>query len=264
MLGVKPPRKRLHAFLYVPEGMGFHIVTELKNEPGALESLLNLLRKSVDLTNTISYNSDEGKAVSSVFAMSLDPSLTEEALKEAILESPLVEACQVVGSKGGLVVDTYHLGTELGPGEPLLAISAKGFSHMFQTLVKLFGTGGETILYEEGLALGRSNGEYVRGLFGKAFVKDRITDLAALYEALGWGISAVEVRSDSALTVRIEDCFECEGGKGVAKGCNFFKGHLVGIVSRFFDGDFRGEESKCRLRGDPHCEFELERVAGET
>ncbi len=54
LLGVKLPKKRLHAFLYVPEGRGFHVVTELKNEPGALESLLNLLRKSVDLTNTIS------------------------------------------------------------------------------------------------------------------------------------------------------------------------------------------------------------------
>jgi len=257
---LKPTRKRIHAFLYVPEGKGFHIVVGLKNVPGALESLLNLLRQHVDLTNTISYNTSEGKAISSVFAKSLSKSLTGAELKMAISKSPFVEDCEVVESNGGLVVDTFHRGTELGRNEPLLAISVRGLSQMFRNLVRIFGSGGETILFEEGLAVGQANGEYVKELFGEKFVRERMGDLAPLYQALGWGIVSLDVEEDGErVVIKADECFECSGDRGEGQGCPFVKGHMVGIVSAFTSNDYTGEETKCRFRGDPRCEFILQR-----
>lgn len=237
---------------------GFHITVEVKDVPGALSSVLELLRQHVDLTNTISYNTTEGRAISGSFAKALSPSVTESTLKRVISKSPFVEDYDVVGSRGGLVMDTFHTGIELGPDEPLVAMSVKGVSRMFNRLAKEFGTGGETILFEEGSALGQANGDYVKGLVGAKFVRKRARDLAALYRALGWGMASLSVRNRRRIvSVRVENCFECSRGRGRRDGCNFLRGHLVGIVSSFFGGKFHGEERKCRFRGDPFCEFYL-------
>lgn len=258
---LKPTRKRFHALQYCPRVRGFHIVVQLKDMPGALNSVLDLLRQQVDLTNTISYNTSEGRAISSIFAKAISRSVTENSLKSVIAKSPFVEDYEVVGSKGGLVADTFHEGIELGPGESLVAISVGGLSHMFRSLINLFGTGGEVILFEEGLAVGRENGDYLKKFLGASFVRNRLEDLAALYAALGWGRATVVVeKRGKMISAKVEDCFECSGVKERSQNCQFFRGHLVGIVSSFLGGNFRGEERKCRLKGDPHCEFYIERV----
>ncbi len=257
---MKSERKRFHSFLYSPGTRGFHVTVRLRDLPGALASVLNLLGQYVDLTNTLSYSTSGGKAISSVFAKALSKSVTEETLRSAISKSKYVEEFEVVGSKGGLVTDSFHSGVELGPSEPLITMSIRGAINMFNGLAKAYGTGGETILFEEGLALGRANGGYIKGVFGARFVKTRMKDLAALYGTMGWGRTKLTLKQRGAvITARVDDCFECSIERSSRKGCAFRRGHLTGIISSFLGSEVTGEETKCRLRGDSHCEFLLTR-----
>jgi hypothetical protein len=68
---LKAGRTEFHGFLHSPKARGFHVILELKDVPGSLNSVLELLRKYVDLTNTVSYSTPGGKAISSIFARAI-------------------------------------------------------------------------------------------------------------------------------------------------------------------------------------------------
>jgi predicted hydrocarbon binding protein len=256
---LKPGRWDAHALLYSPKVRGFHIIIELKDVPGAFSSVLELLERYVDLTSTVSYATDRGTAVWSIFGKAISKSVTEEALRRVISCYPFVEDSEVVGSEGGLVFDRFHSGTQLGPGLPLVSISIRGLVRMFDRLTEDFGSGGEAILFEEGHAHGQATGDYLRGMFGAQLVKKRIRQFISFYGALGWGRASLSIgKQGKVVSVRVEDCFEASERKSPRHGCNFTRGHLVGLVSSYLRTELTGEETKCRLRGDPYCEFVLE------
>jgi predicted hydrocarbon binding protein len=79
-----------------------------------------------------------------------------------------------------------------------------------------------------------------------------------MYRVQGWGSASLKVEKPrTRFKVRFRDDFECTGGRKDRKGCGFLRGHLATIVSTLSGSEFIGEESRCRLRGDPFCEFLL-------
>ena len=259
--GVRP-RYPLHSLLFSRGQKVFHIAAEIEDVPGSLNSVLELVSGQIDLQNTISFSHDKGLASWRAFARAVDASTTVEGLRSLIQKSPFVKAVEVAEGKDGLVVNKTSAGPSLGPGEPLIVMSIAGMNSVFNHVAKIFGTGGEAILYGEGHSLGQANGRYLKEYIGNGLVKHKLEDLSGLYGSFGWGI--VEVSYDglgSTVTARVRDCFECLSAETVETRCNFFLGHLKGIVSTLLGAELSGSETRCKKRGNQFCEFELTKPA---
>ena len=259
--GVRP-RYPLHSLLYARGQKVFHIAAEIEDVPGSLNSVLELVSGQIDLQNTISFSHDKGMASWRAFARAVDASTTVEGLRSRIQKSPFVRAVEVAEGKDGLVVNKTTSGPSLGPGEPLIVMSVAGMNSVFNQVAKVFGSGGEAILYGEGHSLGLANGSYLKEYLGSGLVKHELDDLAGLYGSFGWGI--VEMSYDdhgNYVTAQVRDCFECLSDEVLEMRCNFFLGHFKGIVSTLLGVDLAGSETRCRKRGNEFCQFELRKPA---
>jgi len=238
--------------------MVFHIAVEIEDVPGSLNSVLELVSGQIDLKNTMSFSHEGGLASWRAFASAIDPSTSAESVRLRILRSPFVKSVEVTEGRDGLVVNRTSSGPSLGPGEPLMVMSVGGMNSVFGQVVKVFGTGGESILYGQGHSLGQANGRYLKEFLGNGLVKHKLDDLAGLYSSFGWGV--VEVFYDghgSDVTGRVHDCFECASTEAVETRCNFFLGHFKGIASALLGVELAGSETRCKRRGNEFCEFEL-------
>ncbi|HXW95814.1 MAG TPA: V4R domain-containing protein [Nitrososphaerales archaeon] len=251
-------RYPIHSLLYSRGEKVFHIAAEIEDVPGSLNSLLELVSGQIDLRNTISFSHDKGLASWRAFATAVNGDTTAETLKLRLQKSPFVRDVEVTEGKDGLVVNKTTSGPSLGPGEPLIVLSVAGMNSVFDQVVRVFGTGGESILYGQGHSLGQANGRYLKEYLGNGFVKHSLDDLAGLYSSFGWGIIEV-LENDHGATVtgRVRDCFECASGEATEARCNFFLGHFKGIVSTLLGVDMVGTEKRCKKRGNEFCEFEL-------
>jgi predicted hydrocarbon binding protein len=258
---LKPGRKKVMGFYY-SERPTFHIIARIKDSPGALRSVLDVLSDHVDLIGSLSYGLDDGTAMWSGFAYPLSKNETPTRLAKLVKKSSMVLESRVTGSDQGLLADTFHAGLEYGPGRAGVILPFAGISRMFDRLVVDFGSGGKTILYQEGKGIGAASAQYLNSLLGPQRLDWKVGALVALYRTIGWGVTSLEVdRSKAAYTVKVQDCFECTDGERVRKECGFLRGHLTSTVSSLSGSEFEGTETKCRLRGDSYCEFHLVKKA---
>jgi len=240
---------------------GFHIVVRLKDVPGALHSALGELSECVDIVNSVSYGLEDGTAIWSGFVKSLSTSETDGSLKKRIELSPSVLECEVKESDHGLLIDSFHSGFDIGHDIPGIVFSVAGFARVCDRLAQLLGSGGQTILFQEGLAFGKSTGQYLNARLGQGDLEWKVKALVGMNRAHGWGTASLEVVEPGArFRVTTVDDLECaELGKG-RKGCDFLRGHLTSAISALSGSEFEGEETKCKLRGDKFCEFLLSRM----
>lgn len=255
---MKPTRKQSLGLYFSPTEKTFHVVVKLKNVPGALSSVLAPLRNHVDLVNSISYSLNDGSAIWSGFGKSLSKTETEEKLKKLVERSPKVLECEVKGSDNGLLIDSFHSGIEVAPNRPAVVFPLVGLSRIYDHLARILGTGGETIMFEEGSALGKSSGQYLNAMLGHGNLDWKLKALLGTYAIIGWGTGSLEVEEPSArFRVSVRDCMECAGKGKDRRGCNLLRGCLTTAVSTLAGKEFKCEEPKCRFRGDSFCEFLL-------
>ncbi len=255
---MEPTRKRSLGFYFSPKVRAFHVVVKLNDVPGALSSVLELLSSHLDLVASVRYSLDSGGAIWSGFGKSLSKAETAGKLKKLVERSPMVVDCEVKASDRGLLVDSFHTGIEVAPDRPGIVLPLAGVSRMYGRLAEVFGSGGETILFEEGSALGESSGKYLNAKLGQDSLDWKVKALLGMYTAYGWGSALLTVekpRTQFRLVFR--DCFECAGTLKKRSGCNFLRGHLASTVSTMSGTKFEGKETKCRFRGDATCEFLL-------
>jgi len=238
----------------------FHIVARIKNVPGALYDLLGRLQANVDFVNSTSHSLGDGSAIWSGFGKSLLDDESEGRLKELIEWSPFVLECEVKGSDHGLLIDTFHSGLEVAPDRLGIIIPIAGAAQIFDRLAQTYGSAGKAILFQEGSALGKESGQYLKARLGRGDFDWKVEALLAIYRAYGWGSATLEVEDPNArFKVTVRDCFECSEMGKFRKGCDFLRGHLASAISTLSDKEFEGEETKCKLRGDSFCEFLLSR-----
>ena len=255
---MEPTRKRSLGFCFSPKVKAFHIVVKLNDVPGALSSVLELLRSHVDLVASVSYSLDGGGAIWSGFGKSLSKTETEGKLRRVVERSPMVVGCEVRGSDHGLLVDTFHTGIEVAPERPGVVLPLAGISRMYGRLAEVFGSGGETILFEEGSALGESSGKYLNTKLGPGSLDWKVKAMLGIYTTYGWGSARLKVEKPrTRFRLVLGDCFECTGTAKKRTGCSFVRGHLASAVSAMAGTRFESEETKCRFRGDDACEILL-------
>jgi len=235
-----------------------HIVVRLKDEPGSLGKVLALLGSHVDLVGSASYSLGDGTAILSGFAKALSAGESASYIERLLLKSGFVSECQVKEDVDGVLVDSFHLGIEAGTGQAYVLIPASGLSHMFEQLVKTFGSGGETILFNQGMSLGKENVRSFERVTGTKLNLDKLIELTPLFSALGWGVGTpTRSGGPELVTIEFADCFECATGGSSRRECAFVRGYLEGSASAATGKELRCEELNCRLKGAKVCEFVL-------
>ena len=232
----------------------FQITVRITDEPGSLGRILNLLGTRVNLIGTTSYSLPGNTAIVSGFTEALSPDETAEKLRELILSSSAALEAEVAEGRNGILVDTFHTGLETD-GENLMLFRRRALARMFDRVNRLLGSGGETLLYEEGVAIGRANGEAFVKMLGAESVRKNIAYLRNNLAALGWGRVTAGPSSGETSHILIYDSFECSSSAASRTGCHFFRGYVVGNRSATFGHDVIAEEVKCLLRGDDVCDF---------
>ncbi len=258
-------RRPYPGFYFSNDARMFHVVVKMKDVPGALSDVLSTLHETVDLVSSFSYNLGDGTAMLSCFGRSLSPDGNPAQVKAALEQSPMVVECQVKKGGNGVIVDTYHDGVEIAPGRPAIVIDVAGFSRVCDHISKLMGTGGETILFEEGSALGQMSGRFLKDKIGQGRLDQRVEAALDMYKAAGWGSGSLDVeRNGAQYRITVRNCLECSEPSAVRKECVFLKGHLLRLVGSLSGEEFGIEETKCRLRGADCCEFLLARREAEA
>ena len=250
-------KKKIFPVHYAPGKKLLHIVVRLSDAPGSYSSILDLVRKKVNLIGTSTYTRSDGTAVFSGFSEALSPKTTGKELEKLIMSSKAAISADVYEGKDGLLVDTFHTGFVVGNEEYIL-MRKDGLVHVFDRVSKILGSGGDALLFEEGMDMGVRNAEMMIKIVGAKRVRDQTAVLSRLLAAQGWGvIEAKEGPRKGSFTVRVSDCFECSPDGSSRHGCNFMRGYLVGSGKATFGRDYDSKETKCSLRGAEACEFEL-------
>lgn len=235
----------------------FHIIVHMSDAPGSLVAILDLLRQNVNLIGISTYTLNDGSAMLSAFAEALTPKETPAVLQQLLGQSKATLESEVREGHDGLLVDTFHTGLNVG-GEDYFLARRDGVSEMFNHIVKIFGSGGEVLLFEEGKALGRENARKRVSELGVERVREEGSYLAKALAAQGWGNSeTLKGRKTGEIVLEVTDCFECCGGPSGRKGCHFYRGFLEGSAEITSKVPVKSEEIQCTFKGAKACVFRL-------
>jgi predicted hydrocarbon binding protein len=252
--------KETIGYHYNPKKKVFLVSIDMKNDPSTLASITSLLSTEgiTCLSGFISMNAGTNSGVWGFFAET-EGDVKASQLKKLIESSPYVTGSVVLEGNEGLIVDSVHFPLKLNSGETMILARKEVFSDMFKRLGEIFGTGGETIVFEEGEAMGESDGRRLIDVFGREVALQNIPELSNLYLTLGWGRPEL-VKFHGipfSATIRIHDSFECAGQKSTKPHSYFVRGHMTGLINTLFQKKVTCIESKCAALGDPYCEFIL-------
>jgi predicted hydrocarbon binding protein len=247
-------RRVVFPFYYSADKKLFHVVTRIRDVPGALAGVLTLLTTEVNLLGSTSYSIEGDSAIFSCFAEALRKSETPEEIQGLLAMSPWVLESTVSESKNGLLVDSFHTGVQVGIGEPYIMFPSAGMADVFEKLVRTFGSGGETILYEMGRNFGYDRFQLYRPLLGPE-PRTRVDEAAHIFEAMGYGASTIAQNLDGSIRMVVDDCFECITPSDVGRSCAFRRGLAAGSFGALLGQEVQCQETKCRSKGDESCEF---------
>jgi len=254
---MKEGKKQIFPVHYAPGKKLFHIVATISDAPGSYSSILDHLRTKVNLIGTSTYTRNDGTAMFSGFSEALSQRLTAKELEKLIMGSKAAISVRVYEGKDGLLVDTFHTGFVVGD-EVYILMRRDGLVHVFDRVSKMLGSGGDALLFEEGVAMSTRNAEMMIKNVGADRVRAQMGVLNRFLAAQGWGeIEAKEGPKKGSFTVRVDDCFECTADGSSRRGCNFMRGYLAGGAKATFGTDYESKETKCRLRGADACVFQL-------
>lgn len=256
-------KRRSFGFVFGPQTKMFQITAKLVDRPGALADFLQLLRDQVDWIGSVSYSRGTGEAVFSGFAKALNGQASQSSLKNLMTSSKLVQETWISTSEDGLLVDGFHTGIEDEAGENYMLVPVKAMAETYERLIDILGSGGDSILYDEGVSAGKVSAQDFINRLGIGFVRQKLGQILLLYGSMGWGNADFRDEGYGAeFTVRVGNCFECSAGRTARQYCSFQRGHLVGLISTIYDTPLECNETRCRFRMDPFCEFRLVQKPG--
>jgi len=247
-------RRVVFPYYYSEHKKLFHVVVRIRDVPGALAGVLTLLTTELNLLGSTSYSIEGNSAMYSCFAEALRKSETPEEIQDLVARSPWVLESEVTASKNGFLVDMFHTGVQVGTGEPYVMFPSAGMADVFEKLVRTFGSGGETILYELGHNFGRDRFELYRPILGPE-PRKRVDEAAHIFEALGYGGATITQNTDGSIRLAVNDCFECAVPSDIGRSCAFRRGLAAGTFGALLGQEVQCQETKCRSKGDKFCEF---------
>jgi len=261
-------RKDLFCTVYSKNSKLFQIAVKLKNTPGAISEVANTLSsKNVNILHGFHIASPgEKEAVWGFFADLKASNLEVEDLVKAIEE--LDSTLEVRFARpiiDGLIGDEIHFPIMISD-ERSIVMKVKTIVGCFNRLYEKFGSGAGFILYE----MGRAAGENRVKSMNEQYDLDRLTALKVILAeraAKGWGIPKIEKFDEekTEVTITVQELFECLPFQGRYKDekSHFFRGYLVGVLSRLFKKPVSVIEVECIAKGDSNCKF-VSQVSSEN
>ncbi len=162
----------------------------------------------------------------------------------------------------GLIVDTSHFPLKF-MGQEALIMDVRHIGEMFGRLDEVFESGAYVILFEMGHRVGRRFVEEVRERFGVDKLR-ALQVLGSFAVARGWCVPELVEWDEQKprLVVRMHNLFTCKpfAGQREAPTGHFMRGVLAGIVEELTGASVKVVETRCVAKGDPYCEFVVERV----
>ena len=127
---------------------------------------------------------------------------------------------------------------------------------------KLYGTGGEALLYHVGFTTGTELGKLHKETAEAVNVKDPAEIFknvsAVMFQWAGFGKMQINELTQEHGEIIIHDSFECELGKQRAiTYSQFIRGMIAGILVELFGRGFSVVEEDCIAKGDPVCRFSI-------
>ena len=247
--------KAVAPYYFAPGKRLFQIVANVRGDKGALGSVLGLVESVCKPVATTTYLQPDNTSILSAVAEALPGLETSGNIRSAIAANGAVIDVEVLEGREGMLVDTFHTGLATGAGYVMM-IRRHSLTRMLDRVNRLLGTGGQVVLFEEGIAVGRANGEAFLKALGTEKVRGNVDYLRSNLAAQGWGSVSVKRAADGETRIMaIEDCFECSSNDGGRTGCHFFRGYILGNTTATFGKQFSVEETACRMRGGEVCEF---------
>lgn len=235
----------------------FQVVVHISDAPGSLSAVLDILSRRVNLYGTHSYTLKDGTAMFSAFAEALTDAETPDKLRSALQGTKATLEAEAREGKDGLLIDTFHKGLVMA-GADYMLLRRDGLDGVFDRIVRLLGTGGEVLLYEEGKAMGKHNAMEEMSELGSDVVLAHVGYLAKQLTAEGWGDTESDTHPGSKeIVITVHDCLECAHRGDVRRKCDFLRGYFEGTAEVTRGGPVRAEEIECRLTGGKACVFKL-------
>ena len=243
----------------------FHAVVRGANAPGVLGDLAAKMgRAGFNILLMNECSPPESRESTATFFIEGDEGKTEAELEGAIAKSPHSLSVTVRKSESKLLVDSFPFPLMYFPSGRGVLFPQSGIMAMFQDIVRMFGTGGESILFRAGWTVGWQGAGDVAKIVGEEAMAKEPDLFAGLYAALGWGrMHVVGAAPDlSSFTMELEEGFEGTGAKSPAPVCHFTRGLVAGSSERVLSRAVTCAETECVAAGDPHCLFTVTVKAG--
>jgi predicted hydrocarbon binding protein len=242
-------------YYFAPGKRLFQIVVNVRGEPGALGSIMGQLETRFKLVGVTSYALPDNTKILNVMAEAQSDTETLENVQSSVAANGAALNVEVLEGQEGILVDRFHTGLATGAGY-LMMTRRQSITKMLDRINRLLGSGGQVILFEEGIAVGKANGEAFLKSLGAEKLRKNIDYLRSNLTAQGWGEVSVEMEPDGETRrMVVHDCFECSSNDGGRTGCHFFRGYILGNTSATFGKRFTVEETECRLKGGDKCAF---------
>ncbi|MGD0319398.1 MAG: V4R domain-containing protein [Nitrososphaerales archaeon] len=252
--------KGVMIFHYDPKKKIYLVSLHLKNQPGALGNLTNLLavRGMNILEGYFGGMSYEPKATVSFFVESTNPRMDEGWVKDFVESSTYASDVEVRSGVDGFVSDSVNFPLSWNAGDRAILMQTASLRTMLAAIIATDREKGERLIYDQGFSLGRTTYERLFLIYRP---KNRagLAEVLRTYAATGWGrleLSGLDPGHKRA-KFKLEEGFECAGLNTGKPESNFIRGHLSGVLSAYFGSDVKAVETRCVSKGDPHCEFEI-------
>ncbi|MFQ6080815.1 MAG: V4R domain-containing protein [Candidatus Bathyarchaeia archaeon] len=136
----------------------------------------------------------------------------------------------------------------------IMILTATTFHALKKAITDVLQSGGEAIIYLQGLLAGSQiYDQYPKELTS---IEDKLLYTENLFRAFGWGLAKFYALDPKAKTgtIRIENSLEATESMEIK--CHFMRGYLTGLLRKIFQDDsIKIKEVMCRATGEPHCEY---------
>lgn len=250
-------RKEVNTYIYDPSKRFLNVSVELANEPGALMGVMEILQ-ALDLNILGSFSTASPGSGAGLWGAFLDdPKGSLHELEARLRASPSVAGFRVEESKGGYLADLIHFPLVQSSGGRIVVMSSTHLLALFEEVRRVYGTGGEAILFEAAEAYGKSFFEERRRMLGSEFAFANLKEVLGTYQAAGWFRFEDVRKEEGGVTLRVSDNFECGGRRSARPYSHFVRGHLCGALTALLGKPTKCEETRCVACGDKFCEFVL-------
>lgn len=152
--------------------------------------------------------------------------------------------------------------TRIEGEEPILKMTTGAFTQMLESLYRIFGSAGLSMIY----VMGRERGIYearmdLSELEGETSIREILRIALRRAGKLGWGEMAVTELDTINGIVNIEikrTPFICRTPD--AAPCYFYRGYLSGIISEILGEEMSCTLGGCLLQGDTNCLIKMFRT----